>query len=713
MKNTTYRSSFKLIPLTLTLGLAACSHIEFDPEREIAHEPASSILSCEKKGEVPGGARWDCDALTTDGNVKTLHIVQLRGDHKEIAYAHGYLMAEELENGVLGHTTEYIYDRINSNASAFRSGAMEDLVDCYSNLLRKSVSPDTLESIKAIHDGYTDSFRKKHREPRYSLRQAQDAVLGIEMNNNLEGLIRRVQANLGTALEIIPHCLDDTPPNILINIFDGIGESPRKLGGCLGFSLPKSRALANSMLHARNLDIDMVSSWNMHPTLFLVERKGKIPFVGSSAAGMLFPGGIGGMNAQGIAISLHQMSTTEYRSEGKNMQLAPKMTQDILENADSIEKAIEIVKNSKRVAAWTVFISDNKVNKSARIEFSANKFAVQIYENQGVAQSNHFLLPGMEKQAFTYNFNKTFESKSRLQTVEHAIAGLRGPAANSSTAVRWAIDRLAGHQEYIVDKLGTYSKTRAFGRTAVKAYNVQSLVMLPGLNQYWTTLGERNPAAHSTFVGFQIDWESFRKGDWKAAAARPIGIRRTQLYADKKNWERSLGHYVNARQAYTDAKGANLSLTLQELNIAIDYAEKDDVEEFPYYFMRARVLHEQALKLQMPLRDQFLLTAMIDWDRLWAKRAELHPYGQALVAMYSVASHDALTNRTIPLASDDRNQRLLEARRALTSIQAAGYDHFDLKAKLDLLKKMEMRGAPPHSQPPLKLPALDFVVVEN
>lgn len=86
---------------------------------------------------------------------------------------------------------------------------------------------------------------------------------------------------------------------------------------CTGFSLPGALTADGRHLHARNLDADLYN-WNIASTVFLIdETAGNAnwqKYVAFGTAGLIYSGGISGLNDSGIATSLHQLSTTLCRT---------------------------------------------------------------------------------------------------------------------------------------------------------------------------------------------------------------------------------------------------------------------------------------------------------------------------------------------------------------------------------------------------------------
>ena len=122
--------------------------------------------------------------------------------------------------------------------------------------------------------------------------------------------------------------------------------------------------------HARNLDADLYN-WNVATTLFLIDETDNHPgwhrYVAFGTAGLIYPGGISGLNDAGIAVSLHQLSTTHYRTHvGTGVaDIAPIIQQRVLREAGTLEQAVEIIRSVQPFSAWVIFCSDAAAGRAS------------------------------------------------------------------------------------------------------------------------------------------------------------------------------------------------------------------------------------------------------------------------------------------------------------------------------------------------------------
>lgn len=625
---------------------------------------------CKTVESINNSERLDCQVKTDRGD-KTMHVLKLKGSYEEVSYDHGYLMGLKAEEGILEDTIVRIEEGLNKGSLAAQQ-VKKGLFQCYQRRIKNSVSLEFLRAVDQIAMGIDDKLLKtESRYSKYSFKQYQSAALAISLSITMEGLERRMEIDpTGTSLELTATCGLTAPLHLIQGAIEGLAKTTGTLKlGCLGFTVPKQLSQNGKLMHARNLDANMVKSWNKAPTVFLVEETGYHKYVAAGTAGLIYMGGISGFNEKGISVSTHEMSTTHYRTYAGNRKgvLGPFMLHRILREAATLDEAIKLVKKSRHFGSWTFLVSDAKSNETASIEVAGNHVQVaRRTKDLPMGQSNHFLGSKMKDKFYFYSFNKLFESKSRLKVVSEAMNNLKAPVDST-----WMIDQLSNHTD-------AFEGFRSFGRTAVKAYNVMSTIAVPGLNQLLVTLSERTPAAHSSFLSFNVDFNKFD--------IALTDVKRTKQYAHIPNWEDSLHLYSDARVAY---KAGEHIMSLLNLNKAIQLSMRDGIDEQPYNFMRARVLNS------MGEHD----AALYAWNKLWDKRDTLHPYHQSLVGIYTLYTLKKLGNK------EPRDAKMLhEIEKTLTALNAE-HEHFDLAHKMTQFNELKQGHE-------VKIPDLDFVTVE-
>ncbi|MEM6422492.1 MAG: C45 family autoproteolytic acyltransferase/hydrolase, partial [Pseudomonadota bacterium] len=528
--------------------------------------------------------------------------------------------------------------------------------------------------VKALSDGY----RAGHPEARYDLRDVIQACVAIDVGNVAAGFARRASRLLGedgSPVAIIkelkaalrhyasvnPDDLDRTPPRTVLGLLmRAIGRSPGM--GCTGFSVAPALCGGTHGLHARTFD-GAFFDWNNVPGLHLVDERDparpaiRHRYAAVGTAGLVYPGGISGINEAGLAFSLHQMSTVSYTrgTPGGGWEIAPFVMQRMLRECTTLGEAIALAESVCHFASWTILASDARNGQSVRIEINghggarAPKPEVSAIDiAPWLAQSNHFLAASMRERFdffgdahFTKTPGKWLETRARKRTVEQELTPI---LANGSLDMTKALALLASHDDAALD--GAF---RSFGRTIVKAYGIMaSIARAPaagGTAELWFTLGDRLPGPHSAMVGFAVDWEHFAlsplAGGTLRAATPPDQLDALSAYIDAHRAQLRPrgedGRYLGREPTAAEEK-AIAATVLGHLDRAIEKAENTHGEvEAPMRYIRARVAFE-ADDLTRARRDIERLRALATGN---VSRHTLIAYERALILTLCAALEKA------------------------------------------------------------------------
>ncbi len=698
-----------------------------------------------------------------------LFVLRQRGRFADIAWDHGRLLAPEIETGAFPEIVATIARSVHTPGNDRLTRIAEAVYRCYSDRLLESVSNEFRTAAGALADGYSAGVD----HPRFDRRAVLDALVAIEVDNLACGLTRLLQlsgfvkaATIAGLLPMIGPYLDNVEDfgyleraasdgdegREMVRAFSRVASDANRVTfACTGFSLPATLCRDRRHLHARNLDADLYA-WRTAPVIALIDETPANAawhrYVAFGTAGLIYPGGISGLNDAGIAVSLHQMSTTAYSTTGSD--IAPFVQQRILREAGSLDEAVEVVRASDHFAAWTIFCSEARTGKAVRIEFSADRVRVSRSLAEPLAQTNHFLdLDLFERHFdaddahFTPTFGKYLETRARFLALKEKLETGRPHRAFD---VDWAIDQLAASDDGMLRlwlrqtgrQFEGLADDRAFGRVARKVYGQMSSIVVVDPDrdrrddEAWMTIGDRRPACHSHYTGWRIDWNALQL---KPVTDRPV--RRVLRYAGfgREQWERSLQLYVDARLAVErplDPAGqplrrqpdrtqqaTNQARAEAALTEAIDAAAADRIVEVPFLFMRARLRHALARYTDADtdwtvLRD--IWAAQTGAPRLgvaWPVDAPisgpaLHAYDAALVLILSTVTADAGTGG---IFWPDRAERLDQAATLLHRLRVDLFGlrppHFDLTGWLERIDRLRDGALADDA-----LPAPNFVTVE-
>ena len=139
---------------------------------------------------------------------------------------------------------------------------------------------------------------------------------------------------------------------------------------CSGFALLGEITQPGTLLHGRVLDYGVDWKLQNHPVLVIAQPDGRIPFVNVTYAG--FIGSVTGMNNRQVSIG-EMGGSGQGKWAGSPMAF---LVRRVLEEANTLDEAVAIFKNSKRTCEYYYVVADAKNNSAVGIDGSADKFAV-------------------------------------------------------------------------------------------------------------------------------------------------------------------------------------------------------------------------------------------------------------------------------------------------------------------------------------------------
>lgn len=586
--------------LALLIFLTSCSSSKI--VRTISSSDYPAQADCEEIRTL-GKAEVQKCYLKAGSTNKSFFTFKASGTAEEIQYAHGYLLAEEIHKGSIEEMLAYL---AREEASLGNSKwIFTALKDCQMKKLKKSVSVEFMKNIAALSRGYAEGMKAKGLESVYTEEDFIFTLLGIEVGNVLGGIAQDQSTSPIKALtKVFGQCgirVAGAGLHKLLSRFKKEPAHDRKMG-CVGLVAPDS-ATGQGLIHGRNLDqTPLMKSWSKSPVVYLINEDGRIPYVAAGTAGLIYPGGISGFNEQGLAVSLHQMNTTRWDTTHKegSAEVVPYLQQRILRETKSIDEAFALIKKTNIFSSWTIFISDSKTQEVASIEVSAHrKVIARRRKNEIMGQSNHYLDPSMQKEHFHSNFAAYLETQSRLLQMEKVLKESSG-----RIDVDWAMNALSSHNDY-------FEGERSFGRVAVKLSNIMTSIAHPARGEFWMTVGDRRPAAHSWYVGTKVDFKEMR--------LNIISMSKSFALEKNSNLEQSFSSAVSSYMAY---KNHDNEKSIADLKEALELSGREDTS----YIYNLSRLHMMVNKL--PEAKEYM-------DKLLARKEQFHIYQQGLIAMYS------------------------------------------------------------------------------
>ena len=712
--------------------------------RQVETRPTPADCRAESRLEV-----WEAAG-------KRFFLLAQKGRFADICFDHGRLLAKELEEGVFPEILATIAHDVDAGPGT-ETGVVDRIQGAFFNRLSRDVlqssSDEFRRGVEALERGYFAGLPNAL----FDADAVAHACVAIDTGNVASGFeqirrYRRLSAryahwrNYVTSAWMMQRwgrsyaegeetaVYDDLPLAAWLDSARGAGGLRRAGMGCTGFWAAPGLTEDGLGLHARNFD-GAFFAWNRHPVLSLVDETQENPdwqrYAAVGTAGLIYPGGISGMNEAGLAASLHQMSTVNFTvGDGSgDFDVAPYVQQRILREARTLDEAVEIARGRKHFASWTILVSHAPSGQALRIEMNGSEEGsgerIQRVEAGPEAehhiQTNHFLADALAERHkffddahFTKTVGKWMETRARFTTAESKL----GQALDEGAlGTRQALDILADHADGALD-----GARRSFGRTICKAYGLMSSIARASADrsaaadEIWFTIGERLPGPHSTLVGFRIDWEELSAaaaGSHVAETVPPGMLAAMEAYIDAfaayERPRRPDGAYFRRKPTATEMQNIR-QVAIAALDRAVAKAEAAGLVDPVFRYIRARLCHEAALALADDRRPALFERAAQDWvalrDLAEDAAVAMTDWERALIFILSAATEAAREARAeaSPAELLDRGRAHLDhvARESFEP----GAPHQDIKAWRKVIAAIESEGAD------AELPEIDFVTVE-
>ncbi|MDJ0610094.1 MAG: C45 family autoproteolytic acyltransferase/hydrolase [Kiloniellales bacterium] len=595
---------------------------------------------------------WECAG-------KPFFLLAQKGRFPDICYDHGRLLASEIEDGVFPEILATIAHDVDADPG-LKAGLADKIQGAFFNRvcrdLLRSTSDEFRRGVEALERG---CFASRPNSI-FDRDAVEHACVSIDAGNIASGFThlrkhRRLSVLYGYWRNYVTNAWvlnrwgrryadsgegnvhDDVP---LAEWLDGAPSAGRLQPagmGCTGFWAAPGLTEDGLGLHARNFDGGYFA-WNDYPVLGLIDETPENPawqrYAAVGTAGLVYSGGISGLNEAGIAASLHQMSTVNFTvGDGSgDFDLAPYVQQRILREARTLDEAVDIARGRKHFASWTILVSHAPSGKALRIEMNgseddrgAQSQKVEAApEAERMIQTNHFLSDALRERNkffddahFTKTVGKWMETRARFAT---AGAKLDQAVDQGALGTRRALEILADHDDHAAG-----GERRSFGRTICKAYSLMTSIARTSADraapadQIWFTVGDRLPGPHATLAGFAIDWAglSVTPLDSHVAETVPPGMLAAmeayvEAFAAYFRPREPDGAYFRRRPTATEMQNIR-QVALAALDRAVEGAESTGIVEPTFRYIRARLCHETALAEPATNRPELLQRAARDW----------------------------------------------------------------------------------------------------
>lgn len=231
---------------------------------------------------------------------------------------------------------------------------------------------------------------------------------------------------------------------------------------CSGFVISGDATVGGRMYHGRILDYLRGVGLEQNATVFVVQPDQGNAWVNVGYAG--FVGTVTAMNEKHLAIG-EMGGRGEGRWDGKPMA---QLMRDVMEKADTIEQAVDLLRRAPRTCEYYYVISDGKTKRAVGIAATPDKFET-IW-----AGDSHPLLPHAMKDTVLMS------AGDRYETLAQRVK--------------------AGYGRF-----DAKSARELMTRPVCMTSNIQSVLFSPDTLDFWVaTADAKNVAGHSRYVQYNL-----------------------------------------------------------------------------------------------------------------------------------------------------------------------------------------------------------------
>lgn len=534
-----------LTVLTVVLYSGYLSYTDLAPD-EVAVAPAE--LAVDRAGRRVSYGR---SSLTRDSRLWLLH---LEGTPEEIGDAHGHLAAR-----LWGELDRHVSSLLTHRYGAWLEGWTAAMVMRW--------------DFRDADDGLAPAYRRELAAMAAAMPEARDDRLGsyhrLFLYQSFVELSRR---------------LDDV---LLEGSMFAVSAKPK--GGGERGNLVIGRSFSADL--GRDVETDRVVAF-YHPD-------GKYPFASVGWAGLI--GVVTGINARGIFVALDPTRTDDPLEPGSPL---PLVLRQVLEEADTLDQALEILQNAAIRTSGAVLVGDGRQRRAVVVELSRDKEERKPRgEDQALVwATNHMLRERFERDAQNDRIRRYTSSGYRHDRLGELLA--EAPV-DPTRAVAILRDRRGLHGEEL--GLGNRNALDNLHTTHAVVIDATAMVM-------WVSEG---PSALGRFQAFDLRHALTRQG------SRPAPL--DDFPADRLLHSEEFGDYREALESIEHARAllgrglADKALASAKVALALAPDVGDlhrllgDIERELGHAAEARAHYERYLQL-VPgrLRDQERVRGLLE-----------------------------------------------------------------------------------------------------
>ncbi|HUG92877.1 MAG TPA: C45 family autoproteolytic acyltransferase/hydrolase [Planctomycetaceae bacterium] len=305
--------------------------------------------------------------------------------------------------------------------------------------------------------------------------------------------------------------------------------------GGLHFAVSAGANHGEGLIHAANEDLQMgLCVLDCLARNIQVRHPAEgIPHVAFGVAGQV--GTLNGINARGLAVTTSALVDRASDVASASGRLHTVLVKQVLERAEEIDAALEIIRQSRSAATWSLCLSHHAADRICYLECNGPDVRT-LPAVPTVMAANHRLLEALPGEPPS-------PSRARLERLQELLGGERPSSVSAEqarSALRDALDRRRGREVF-----------RPTINTVRRVDNQISIVMQPARGRVWATAGPLANGHQNEFLELKLDELLPQTAAVQPAGAGsgPASVVTAEALADS---------YRQAREADSQPAGANV-----------------------------------------------------------------------------------------------------------------------------------------------------------
>ena len=329
-----------------------------------------------------------------------LNVLGLRGDRFEMAYQHGRLLSDEIQEGTLAMASRITPDAIRCSVG---EGLVAKALSWYA---RRAISDPMLAA--GVAQANVRNPGEDHLVDAYGL----SAGCGVPVDVIIQAALgpETAQTLLGKTSALV------------------VGSNPNQ---CTSFVAWGDATRDGQLLIGRNTDYPLVGYYDAHPTVLYCEpTDAPRPYMTVTSAGF-HNAGVCGLNDAGLYLAVHTVPAATVSEFGAPVFM---VGQQILRTCSTFDEAAAALESYNSAAGWNYHLVSTRERRAATFEISSDRVSRLDVTSDRHVTTNHWRNPEMTPFHLFVNNNVEEDSRARMQRAFDLIDAAEGDLDEVSAA---------------------------------------------------------------------------------------------------------------------------------------------------------------------------------------------------------------------------------------------------------------------------------------